>query len=647
MRRRHVSYSLLAALSVCCSLLSLPSSAHAFDYSQNGGFEEGVAGWSANYADVEAIDGAIVAPGEGARSGRVTLQSSPFQVRQATYFDVPPGRYSFSALVRRTSASPSVTLQVQSADRDTSVVVDAIGPPDVWIPVVGTLDVYKSENVQLSFIGTGSTGDTFFIDGVRFSGFAPASPTPTPTFTPLPTDTPTRTPTGTRTPSPTKTASPTRTPSATAGPLALSTSLQNGGFEDQSPDGVPLAWRRYGGDLSVASGMVHSGTYAARFASATESTKWMYQSVAVLAGESYAFGAWVNASDTAVARAFLRVSWYASEDAGGAAIGSADSTTGVTGGTPAFVALSTGAIAAPEGARSARLRVMLQPVSESPATIFVDDATFAPATSADFAIAAARDVDGASSASGAASAQHGGAAVSADGRAVQSIGDHATIVLNEVLYDPDNGDSDAEGEWIELYNAGDAAVDVGGWSISDRTATDVLPPLAVPPRGFAILAASDSFRDAYPDVGAPVAILAGRIGNGLGNNGDALVLAGPDGAVIDAISWGTDASRLNPPIGDVPAGHSIERRVAGADQDRADDFVDNARPSPGRALPPVEAKPQPLDAASAPVPIVAPAASAVARYLPWVIASLSLAALAAAAAWRLAPVIGRRLHAGR
>ena len=608
MRRRHVSYSLIALVSVCSAVFASRTPAQAYDYAQNGGFEEGAAGWSSNYAEVDVVDASAVEPGEGARSARVVLQSSPFQVRQATYFDVPPGRYTFSVLVRRTATSPSITLQVQSADRDTSTVVDVVSAPDVWASISGALDVYKSENVQLSFIGSGSAGDTFFIDAVRFSGFAPSSPTPTPTFTALPTFTATKTPTGTRTRSPTKTPSSTRTPSAIPESIALAASLQNGGFEDAGLDGTPVMWRRFGGDLSVVSEPVHSGRRAARFESTTDSTKWVYQSVEVSPGEVYAFGAWVDAGDAAVARAFLRVSWYESDDTSGSAIDSVDSSD-LTGGNAGFVALSTEGVVAPDSARSARLRIMLQPVSGSLAAIYVDDATFGPAVADDVLPAAANNATepGGAPSHHATSGRAGAPLVSLGASAPAGT---AGIVINEVLYDPDNGADDADGEWIELYNASDSVVDIGGWSVADASANDPLPTLVVPPRGFAILAASDSFADAYPDLTAPAAVLSGRIGNGLGNNGDALALVDREGLVVDAISWGADSSRLDPPIGDVPAGHSIERRVAGADHDRADDFVDNAQPSPGRAIPPVPAKPQPQAAASAPVPILAPSPSA-------------------------------------
>ena len=43
---------------------------------------------------------------------------------------------------------------------------------------------------------------------------------------------------------------------------------------------------------------------------------------------------------------------------------------------------------------------------------------------------------------------------------------HVAVVINEVHIDP-NAVSDTAGEWIELYNATDAPVDVNGWVLRD------------------------------------------------------------------------------------------------------------------------------------------------------------------------------------
>ena len=58
----------------------------------------------------------------------------------------------------------------------------------------------------------------------------------------------------------------------------------------------------------------------------------------------------------------------------------------------------------------------------------------------------------------------------------------ATVVISEVLADPPTGDAgDAnqdgqrdtrEDEFIELYNAGSASVDISGWQLGDSTSPD-------------------------------------------------------------------------------------------------------------------------------------------------------------------------------
>jgi hypothetical protein len=112
-------------------------------------------------------------------------------------------------------------------------------------------------------------------------------------------------------------------------------------------------------------------------------------------------------------------------------------------------------------------------------------------------------------------------------------------MINEVM-DPDGNGTDADGEWVELYNASDVAVSFAGWTIAGGRGADALPAVSIEPRGFAIVAPSETFAAAYPAMRAPVAILEGRIGNGLGNDGDVLVLIDPAGAFVDAVSWGDD-----------------------------------------------------------------------------------------------------------
>jgi hypothetical protein len=93
----------------------------------------------------------------------------------------------------------------------------------------------------------------------------------------------------------------------------------------------------------------------------------------------------------------------------------------------------------------------------------------------------------------------------------------------------------------------------------------------------------------------------------------------------------------------VPAGHSIERATAGADHDRADDFVDNEHPSPGEPIAPSGVKPLHQNGPSS-VEVLPAASGSIRRWLPWAIAAASGAALVVAASWRAAPLFTRRLR---
>ena len=65
----------------------------------------------------------------------------------------------------------------------------------------------------------------------------------------------------------------------------------------------------------------------------------------------------------------------------------------------------------------------------------------------------------------------------------------ATVVISEVLADPPTGatgDANQDGqretygdEFIELYNAGSASVDISGWQLGDSTSNGQLLPIPV------------------------------------------------------------------------------------------------------------------------------------------------------------------------
>ncbi|HEX5479662.1 MAG TPA: lamin tail domain-containing protein [Dehalococcoidia bacterium] len=640
---RHI-FAPLAAGAVAVAVLSLaPGRSYAYEYVTNGSFEAGAASWATSGGTIASI--AVPDAVDGSHVGRLTIATDASSaIAQATSTPTAPaGTYTLSLSLRGAAGAGPVTvtllLRAGSRQRVVTTVVDST----VWQTQQLTVTGPASANLVASVTVAGSGGDTVDIDAVSISGIDPNSVTATPTD--VPPSPAAATPTVTRTP--TDTATPTKT----ATPVTYVGVLRNAGFETAGADGSLLAWDHYGGSMSVATHPVHTGAQSARLESDSDSTKWLYQPVAVDPDATYAFGAWVYDDDPAVASAFLRVSWYASADASGSALDSIDSTMRIEAADAQFRSLTTGSIAAPQDAHSARLRVILAPVSSAPAVIYVDDASFGPAAPATFTPNASATV-----ATGGGSHSNTSAVLDAANRNFQTNGPHRTlpaalrsgqsrVLISEVFYDSAASGSDADNEWVELYNAGDVDQNVGGWTLADNAASDTLPPLVVPARGYAIVAASDSFSDAYPGYAGGLAVLGNRIGNSLGNDGDRLALKDGAGNIADAISWGNDASILDPSIPDVPAGHSIERRTPGGDTDTAADFTDNLNPSPGLPFAPAAdrtAKPQQQPSTSG-VPIIVGSDASFRTVFLWLALGSASTLVAGAAAWRFAPVIRRRL----
>jgi hypothetical protein len=149
----------------------------------------------------------------------------------------------------------------------------------------------------------------------------------------------------------------------------------NGGFEELRADGTPYGWRKVGGEMGAA-GAIHSeGSRAAALTSRTESTKWLFQTVSVRGGSHYRLRAMALKNDAAARETLLRISWYASADGSGGQLSTTDSEP-LSADSPPFVALDTGPVQAPASARSARVRLLLRPVSGAAATVYFDDVSF-------------------------------------------------------------------------------------------------------------------------------------------------------------------------------------------------------------------------------------------------------------------------------
>ncbi len=622
---------LATALCALALLAGRTTPVPAYQHIANGGFEDGTDGWSVGGGTLGLADGAEGPVWEGDHAGMVTIGAAgTARLRYQLTAALAEGSYEVQAYVRTDTAATvrsMVQLQTEDGTLNFDAGMESVG--ESWTSVPGSVAIDGPGSAAVVIAVTGEPGVVVYLDAVTLDGTPPATASPTSmpaTSSAVP---------GTPTPAATLTASPSPTPTMTPRVDVIAPALRNGGFEDETADGLPFAWLKQGGTLS-ADRRARSGARAAVLVSDTDSTKWIHQAVAVDGSAWYEFSAHILDDDPAVAAVSLRVAWYASDDGSGAQIDTHDSTERLTAPSSGYRQLTTGSVQAPPNARSARVRVLLTPASSARARIWIDDAWFGeaaaivPTETATVAIAAQSN-DATPTSAETKPGRSGRATSRVAGAAQTSGATGARIVINEVLYDPDGDGTDADGEWVELYNASDVAVSLAGWIIADGRGADALSDISIEPRGFAIVASSEAFTAAYPKVRAPAAIVGGRIGNGLDNNGDVLVLIDPAGAFVDAVSWGDDDAAMSPPVDDVGAGHSIERTTAGMDRDAAADWVDNDRPTPGEAYRPRQASP---GASAGRVDVLAGAAGHGFRWVPWLAAGASLAALAATAAWR-------------
>lgn len=253
----------------------------------------------------------------------------------------------------------------------------------------------RSVRVRLMFRPASASSATAYFDDVTFAATspptdAPATPTPSRTnsTTPAPTAagrTSTPRPTNGSTNSPDPTDSP-ADDDGTGEPDSFA-SLVNGSFEEAREDGTPYGWHKVGGSFAVSPANRTNGDLGLQLTSDTAATKWVYQSVQVTPGAYYRATAW--AMNTAAGdELILRVSWYPTSNGAGAAISDVDSSGTVSGSPIGFRQLDTGAVRAPSGAHSARIRLLLRPASAQTTHAFFDDASFVPASAPANAVAA-------------------------------------------------------------------------------------------------------------------------------------------------------------------------------------------------------------------------------------------------------------------
>ncbi len=355
-----------------------PGTAVAFSQLTNGGFEDDGSdgaplGW-------RKIGGAIASVSSPVRSGSraLALTSSTTATKWAYQTVRVEGGQFYQAgafALFSDAAVEAVFIRVSwyaSADGSGQALsfVDSettltSAPPEYRAlatgPALAPADA-RSARVRLMLRPQSAAPAIAFFDDVAFTETSPPPDTPAPTATATPASS------ATQAPDPAA-ASPT----PPAEPL-LFPALTNGSFEDVREDGTPYAWRKVGGEIAATDTAHVDGDLALQFVSRTASTKWAYQVVSVEAGRPYEFAGFA-AVGGGVPQAFLRVSWYQSTDGSGTALASDDSLP-TSPATAAFQHLATGAIEAPAGARSAKLRLMLRPASAATAMAYFDALSF-------------------------------------------------------------------------------------------------------------------------------------------------------------------------------------------------------------------------------------------------------------------------------
>ena len=613
----------IAALIIAPAMRAFPVGAQAVSVLSNGGFEGGTTGWVALPGAALTSDSAAPVF-EGAKTAKITAAAATSTGIRSQYWLSPATvtrLYALSIGVRSEAANvTSVTVVLDLVDGSghalatTSKTLSgaAAGYRTASTSTVaapaGATNVMVTVNMNAT-----AAGAAIWVDGATVSEALAPTPTPAPPEPPPPpppadpdpdpAPPPAKTvrpPTPRATPAPAP--APTPTPVPAPAPLPLSTELMNGDFEHDI-----IGWAVSRGRVTVEGGVPGHGN-AAVLKSAGTSTMWIEQTIVKIAGGSWYQASALLAPARGVDSGWVRIAWYASANGTGAQMDTADSPAvdAPAEGVLAVERVATGAVLAPPGASSAKVRILLAPHNAESASMAVDEVEFgvieppepemarptpmhAAAGSPTPPIESAPAPTTTTTTTTRASASSG--TVREAGRTPPSasstpgIEDVATTAatdtqrglrITEVLPDPAQPGRDSDFEWVEIANLDVRPASLAGVTLQDNAGSVALPAVMLPPGGTLVIAAR------LAEVGTAFAYrLPGTIGNGLGNGGDRLALMAADGRQIDAFSYGDDTTYLTGPRIAAPGtGRSIERRFAAGGLFR--EAVVLTEPAPGR-----------------------------------------------------------------
>jgi|GEM_PF-6025446 len=128
----------------------------------------------------------------------------------------------------------------------------------------------------------------------------------------------------------------------------------------------------------------------------------------------------------------------------------------------------------------------------------------------------------------------------------------ANIVINEIMYNPSNDQGDdSDYEWLELYNAEDVSVDIGGWSITTAIDYTFDTPTVIEAGGYLVVAVDPDSVMAWYDITNVV----GPFSGGINNDGETIQLLDGDGSIADFVTYNDSLPWPTAPDG---AGPSLE-----------------------------------------------------------------------------------------
>lgn len=141
--------------------------------------------------------------------------------------------------------------------------------------------------------------------------------------------------------------------------------------------------------------------------------------------------------------------------------------------------------------------------------------------------------------------QAGTDASSADGASSDTVVAASNLLINEVAA------AGTPNDWLELYNPGDAAVSLAGWtfadSLTDPTKRAAFPAEAtVPAKGFLLVECTDEAN-----------------GFKLGKDEEVAIFA-PDGSLVDSVDWADGDSPVDASYARVPNGGATWQTVTPA-----------------------------------------------------------------------------------